>query len=81
MKMVLIETCSSLSNLFYQLVVISMYIQVNFPTVYMIIMLSLSPLSPPSPLSLYLSLYLSLNPSLIIHYLKTFNYLGIHSSS
>ena len=81
MKMVLIETCSSLSNLFCQIVVISMYIQVNFPTVYMIIMLSLSPLSPPSPLSLYLSLYLSLNPSLIIHYLKTFNYLGIHSSS
>ena len=56
MKMVLIETCSSLSNLFCQIVVISMYIQVNFPTVYMIIILSLSPLSP---LSLYLAISLS----------------------
>ena len=75
MKMVLIKTCSSLSNLFCQIVVISMYIQVNFPTVYMIIILSLSPLSP---LSLYLAISLSLNPSLIVHYLKTFNYLGIY---
>ena len=58
MKMVLIKTCSSLSNLFCQIVVISMYIQVNFPTVSMIIILSLSPLSPLSPL-FPLSLYLS----------------------
>ena len=28
--------------------------------------------------SLSISLYLSLNPSLIVHYLKTFNYLGIY---
>ena len=42
--------------------------------------LSVSSVSSLSSLS-SLSLYLSLNPSLIVHYLKTFNCLGIYSSS
>ena len=71
--MVLIKTCSSLSNLFCQIVVKSMYTQVNFPTVYMIIILSLSlslpSLSPLSPFPV------SLSKS--FHYVKTFNYLDI----
>ena len=82
MKMVLIKTCSSLSNLFCQIVAISMYIQVNFPTVYMIIILSLS-VSSVSSLSSLSSVSISLSLSLSKYFLdrplfENFYYLGIY---